>query len=254
MDVSGEASSMDESLENGTMEQSLDSFGQELAIHGLDVTDDEMMGLPEDRCSFGMLCPFFDKPSAAARIFTDVKIDDCLFLWIFLLLSLQRPEHHATLLTVVIIGVSDMEAAAALVQHMFQCAHEHAATSMAGSRAAATIELRLLGSHNRAFNPPRHEADTYLPYRHPTAGFPPAYQVSLECYADVELEPADLVVVIAKFFLFEVLEQQPADAPNLDIVDVLVLSLIHISEPTRLLSISYAVFCLKKKKKIKHKK
>ena len=29
---------------------------------------------------------------------------------------------------------------------------------------------------------------------------------------------------------------------------VLVLSLIHISEPTRLLSISYAVFCLKKKK------
>ena len=26
-----------------------------------------------------------------------------------------------------------------------------------------------------------------------------------------------------------------------------VLSLIHISEPTRLLSISYAVFCLKKK-------
>src|SRR5678815_5834658 len=27
-----------------------------------------------------------------------------------------------------------------------------------------------------------------------------------------------------------------------------ILSLIHISEPTRLLSISYAVFCLKKKK------
>eukprot|EP00658_Telonema_sp_P-2_P011057 TRINITY_DN14205_c0_g1_i2.p1 TRINITY_DN14205_c0_g1~~TRINITY_DN14205_c0_g1_i2.p1 ORF type:complete len:160 (+),score=26.13 TRINITY_DN14205_c0_g1_i2:226-705(+) len=31
------------------------------------------------------------------------------------------------------------------------------------------------------------------------------------------------------------------------------LSLIHISEPTRLLSISYAVFCLKKKKKILRK-
>ena len=30
------------------------------------------------------------------------------------------------------------------------------------------------------------------------------------------------------------------------------LSLIHISEPTRLLSISYAVFCLKKKKKHKN--
>eukprot|EP00658_Telonema_sp_P-2_P081168 TRINITY_DN8250_c0_g1_i1.p2 TRINITY_DN8250_c0_g1~~TRINITY_DN8250_c0_g1_i1.p2 ORF type:complete len:121 (-),score=30.47 TRINITY_DN8250_c0_g1_i1:71-433(-) len=31
------------------------------------------------------------------------------------------------------------------------------------------------------------------------------------------------------------------------------LSLIHISEPTRLLSISYAVFCLKKKKKRRSK-
>src|SRR5678815_3094260 len=30
---------------------------------------------------------------------------------------------------------------------------------------------------------------------------------------------------------------------------IVMLSLIHISEPTRLLSISYAVFCLKKKKK-----
>src|SRR5665648_1183641 len=33
-----------------------------------------------------------------------------------------------------------------------------------------------------------------------------------------------------------------------------VLSLIHISEPTRLGMISYAVFCLKKKKKLKTKK
>ena len=32
--------------------------------------------------------------------------------------------------------------------------------------------------------------------------------------------------------------------PNTQVND---LSLIHISEPTRLLSISYAVFCLKKK-------
>ena len=32
------------------------------------------------------------------------------------------------------------------------------------------------------------------------------------------------------------------------------LSLIHISEPTRLLSISYAVFCLKKKKTTNTKK
>mgnify|MGYP002682039042 CR=1 FL=1 len=32
------------------------------------------------------------------------------------------------------------------------------------------------------------------------------------------------------------------------------LSLIHISEPTRLLSISYAVFCLKKKKNTRNRK
>ena len=35
---------------------------------------------------------------------------------------------------------------------------------------------------------------------------------------------------------------------------VVILSLIHISEPTRQAEISYAVFCLKKKKKKKQKK
>src|SRR5678815_3841186 len=35
---------------------------------------------------------------------------------------------------------------------------------------------------------------------------------------------------------------------NIGVFAPLFLSLIHISEPTRLLSISYAVFCLKKKK------
>eukprot|EP00658_Telonema_sp_P-2_P039561 TRINITY_DN28289_c0_g1_i1.p2 TRINITY_DN28289_c0_g1~~TRINITY_DN28289_c0_g1_i1.p2 ORF type:complete len:158 (+),score=36.74 TRINITY_DN28289_c0_g1_i1:427-900(+) len=42
-------------------------------------------------------------------------------------------------------------------------------------------------------------------------------------------------------------QQQPVEAHQLRVVWN--LSLIHISEPTRLLSISYAVFCLKKKKK-----
>ena len=40
----------------------------------------------------------------------------------------------------------------------------------------------------------------------------------------------------------------------LEKVDVVTLSLIHISEPTRLLSISYAVFCLKKKKQLQEEK
>ena len=35
--------------------------------------------------------------------------------------------------------------------------------------------------------------------------------------------------------------------------EIVVLSLIHISEPTRQAEISYAVFCLKKKKKKKRK-
>eukprot|EP00658_Telonema_sp_P-2_P081959 TRINITY_DN8541_c0_g1_i3.p1 TRINITY_DN8541_c0_g1~~TRINITY_DN8541_c0_g1_i3.p1 ORF type:complete len:146 (+),score=25.79 TRINITY_DN8541_c0_g1_i3:96-533(+) len=39
-----------------------------------------------------------------------------------------------------------------------------------------------------------------------------------------------------------------------EITPAMWLSLIHISEPTRLLSISYAVFCLKKKKKKKQHK
>eukprot|EP00658_Telonema_sp_P-2_P044370 TRINITY_DN32236_c0_g1_i1.p1 TRINITY_DN32236_c0_g1~~TRINITY_DN32236_c0_g1_i1.p1 ORF type:complete len:222 (+),score=35.65 TRINITY_DN32236_c0_g1_i1:1-666(+) len=44
---------------------------------------------------------------------------------------------------------------------------------------------------------------------------------------------------------YEEVRRRVAEAPGQDVA----LSLIHISEPTRLLSISYAVFCLKKKKK-----
>ena len=38
-----------------------------------------------------------------------------------------------------------------------------------------------------------------------------------------------------------------------NLLEVVVLSLIHISEPTRLLNISYAVFCLQKKNTKKNK-
>src|SRR5678816_4614189 len=44
-------------------------------------------------------------------------------------------------------------------------------------------------------------------------------------------------------------ELNVANRGIVEFIEVLKLSLIHISEPTRLLSISYAVFCLKKKKK-----
>ena len=54
-----------------------------------------------------------------------------------------------------------------------------------------------------------------------------------------ELAPRDIV---ARAIQKEIQKQQEKYV-------ALDLSLIHISEPTRLLSISYAVFCLKKKKK-----
>src|SRR5665647_587050 len=49
--------------------------------------------------------------------------------------------------------------------------------------------------------------------------------------------------------LVEVLEWHAARHPDRLHLTVLQLSLIHISEPTRRTPISYAVFCLKKKKK-----
>src|SRR5674536_61670 len=80
-----------------------------------------------------------------------------------------------------------------------------------------------------------------------------------------DLDVADLVRSIrAAPLLFGYRGAEPVDVPALqdvllrvgrladqipEVAEVVILSLIHISEPTRLLSISYAVFCLKKKKK-----
>ena len=47
-----------------------------------------------------------------------------------------------------------------------------------------------------------------------------------------------------------ILLKEDTQCEDSDIVELLRLSLIHISEPTRHLRISYAVFCLKKKKNI----
>eukprot|EP00658_Telonema_sp_P-2_P064452 TRINITY_DN53453_c0_g1_i1.p1 TRINITY_DN53453_c0_g1~~TRINITY_DN53453_c0_g1_i1.p1 ORF type:complete len:128 (+),score=9.53 TRINITY_DN53453_c0_g1_i1:196-579(+) len=60
------------------------------------------------------------------------------------------------------------------------------------------------------------------------------------------LKPPSLVVVLLPQPLLEVIKNTQQKKTHV----LYYLSLIHISEPTRLLSISYAVFCLKKKNRI----
>ena len=69
--------------------------------------------------------------------------------------------------------------------------------------------------------------------------------VQVECLARDITSDDDINMV------FEALRERGVslDDEDVDIDDVLDLSLIHISEPTRQAEISYAVFCLKKKKK-----
>ena len=74
----------------------------------------------------------------------------------------------------------------------------------------------------------------------------------LGCEETERFRPADDA---GKASFLQAAQRAVGGAPSraaLRIADIVVqaLSLIHISEPTRLLSISYAVFCLKKKKHI----
>src|SRR5665648_1147491 len=66
-----------------------------------------------------------------------------------------------------------------------------------------------------------------------------------------DLGPVAIRILAATFerLCLGQLHETVGPPPGTDAVDH--LSLIHISEPTRLGMISYAVFCLKKKKKIK---
>eukprot|EP00658_Telonema_sp_P-2_P017185 TRINITY_DN16649_c0_g1_i2.p1 TRINITY_DN16649_c0_g1~~TRINITY_DN16649_c0_g1_i2.p1 ORF type:complete len:144 (+),score=30.91 TRINITY_DN16649_c0_g1_i2:96-527(+) len=87
----------------------------------------------------------------------------------------------------------------------------------------------------------------YLSLHRAGAGFYPETAQDLEVSDDVVNVPLGPGVkskgYLQKFDQF-VVPAIEKFAPSL----ILILSLIHISEPTRLLSISYAVFCLKKKK------
>src|SRR5678816_114361 len=55
--------------------------------------------------------------------------------------------------------------------------------------------------------------------------------------------PIVLVILYALTMLVLLFTKNKSDDSVAQITDLLLLSLIHISEPTRLLSISYAVFC-----------
>ena len=65
-----------------------------------------------------------------------------------------------------------------------------------------------------------------------------------------KFQAGDKITVELKFWIGNVGEGADQDYMAGDDGVVLKLSLIHISEPTRLGMISYAVFCLKKKKNI----
>ena len=66
-------------------------------------------------------------------------------------------------------------------------------------------------------------------------------------YAELIVDGMDMDTLIT--FAIESIEQNIKDWDEDDVKsEILDLSLIHISEPTRRTPISYAVFCLKKKK------
>eukprot|EP00658_Telonema_sp_P-2_P039767 TRINITY_DN28406_c0_g1_i1.p1 TRINITY_DN28406_c0_g1~~TRINITY_DN28406_c0_g1_i1.p1 ORF type:complete len:109 (-),score=22.90 TRINITY_DN28406_c0_g1_i1:10-336(-) len=66
----------------------------------------------------------------------------------------------------------------------------------------------------------------------------------------VDLSPLSLLRELPQYFMLHCSSLETIDLSPLSNITGVGhhLSLIHISEPTRLLSISYAVFCLKKKK------
>src|SRR5660397_285061 len=79
--------------------------------------------------------------------------------------------------------------------------------------------------------------------------------VATEMQAWEELSKEDFDLVLLDLYIdgrscWETLKRVVSH-PAQPVAIVLSLSLIHISEPTRLRRISYAVFCLKKKKKKK---
>ncbi|CAE7544482.1 unnamed protein product, partial [Symbiodinium pilosum] len=118
--------------------------------------------------------------------------------------NFARPAHHKVQLDVYITGIRDSEAAACLAQTVFEAAQ----AAVAERGACCPIAFRALASKRPAKSAPRHEKDTYAPFRDGSAGFPQASERSLSFWEDLseEARQADFVGVIAQFFNFEAVE------------------------------------------------
>ena len=164
---------------------------------------------------------FFARPDATALVFTDVKIDDALFLWMFFKLNLERPPTHRVSLVVVVIGVRDRISAVALVRDLLESAtrvHRERERER-DSRSFAHVSLRVLASRRRPPVAPRHELDTYAPYAALAPGFAPCVMEDddrdLDFFQDdaalVAGGCADLVAVMAQFFACELYDAHNDD-------------------------------------------
>eukprot|EP00435_Cladocopium_sp_Y103_P062097 s347_g23.t1 len=168
------------------------------------------------------LTSFFSLEKARATLVSDVKLDDALCLWVFLMQNFARPAHHEVNVDLYVTGVQDGAAAVCLAQHISNAVFEAARTD---GRSLCKLNFRALASRCPARAAPRHEQDTYAPYREiwlqirPTtiimyndnaSGFPQADERQLLFWQDLPKEArcADFVGVIAQFFNFEVVDDQ----------------------------------------------
>ena len=151
--------------------------------------------------------PFFALSDSKARIFTDVKIDDCLALWYFICLNCRRRPCHSVHIEVCVIGIKDFESAVRLAKDVCGLAIEHARNEFDESRDLPSITYDVYGSKNAHDTGPRHEADTYAPYQGQTPDWSKESQQEVK-YFDMEISSdgraPDLIWVIGQFFNWEI--------------------------------------------------
>ncbi|CAK9063130.1 Exostosin domain-containing protein [Durusdinium trenchii] len=152
------------------------------------------------------LTNFFSLEKARAILVSDVKLDDTLCLWTFLMQNFRRPTHHQVEIDLYVTGIQDSAAAVRLARHISDSVRE--AVKVSG-RSLCNLSFRALASRRPARNAPRHEMDTYAPYRDGSLGFPPADE-QLLFWEDLpkEARSVDFVGVIAQFFNFEVVNDK----------------------------------------------